>query len=701
MIGQTPLRVLLVGHGRFGREHHIVWDRLCADGLARIAGIVVATEESRRALARDVDVPVHCGFDGVDWNAIDVADIVTPAATHAALVRRLLPHVHVLVEKPLAETAAEAQELSELAAKSTNLLGVGHVYRFHPLIKALQDEVRAIPELPQAVFGTMLNPLDEAPEAADPTLEMLHLFDVIEMLFGVAPTVCAGERNGNTITVSLSYPAGPDRPPMNVVLRLGWEGTRRQRVLELMYSGRSLLADLADQMITVEQADSMRRVILPHGHSALEGELRDFVAAVQARRAPAVDAATGARMVAIANRARPVALRRRPKVAVIGGGIFGATAAAELGDFCDVTVIERHATLLAEASTLNQWRYHHGFHYPRSIEMINEIKECREAFEDVYGDAIIGGFASYYATARTARVITGERYLHICSAMGLDFSQELPPPGVIDADRVSLCLRTGEGVFDADTMRAIMHRRLENRAGITLALGHEVVEGHLLPDGRKHLVLRGPSGKVEEAFDHVINATYVNRNLLSRLFGFPLERLRFDVMELILLEVDLPRMSVTILDGPFTSLVSTGTDGQFTLSHIQHSLLAAQSPADGMPPAWSAPQSNRENILRHARHYMPALDGARYIGSRYGVRVVSANAQDVDGRPTVVVDHGFGCWSVLGGKVNTSVANARQIAHQIATAHGIDRPGAGLGSSRIADEGELRRDRSPVGPGRR
>jgi glycine/D-amino acid oxidase-like deaminating enzyme len=384
-------------------------------------------------------------------------------------------------------------------------------------------------------------------------------------------------------------------------------------------------------------------------------------------------------------------------VVVIGGGIFGATCAAELGEFCDDTLLERHPDLLAEASNLNQWRYHHGFHYPRSVEMINEIKECRHAFEEVYGEAVIGGISSYYATAKAAKIITGERYLHTCTAMGLAFEIAPPPKDVLDLTQVSLCLRTGEGVFDANIMRAIMRRRLGERAGITLALGHDVVDGALLGDGRKRLVLKNGDSTREASFDYVVNATYANRNLLTRLFGFPMDPLRFDLLELLLLEVSLPRMSVTILDGPFTSLVSMGVDNQFTLSHIQHSLLASETPADGFPPVWTERPSNRENLLREATRYLPILHNARYLGSRYGTRAVNARPQDVDGRPTVVVDHGFGCWSILGGKVNTSVSNARQIANQIASQQRIDRPDKGAIERRVVDEGQLWRDRSPVG----
>ena len=158
---------------------------------------------------------------------------------------------------------------------------------------------------------------------------------------------------------------------------------------------------------------------------------------------------------------------------MIGGGIFGATCAAELGWFCEVMLIERHGELLREASTLNQWRYHHGFHYPRSTETIREIQECRQEFESVYGGAIIDGFPSYYATARAARIITADRYLQICKNMGLGFIAEPPPDGILDPEQINLCVRTGEGVFDANALRSVVDNRLRQTPDIEVALEHE------------------------------------------------------------------------------------------------------------------------------------------------------------------------------------------------------------------------------------
>ena len=57
------------------------------------------------------------------------------------------------------------------------------------------------------------------------------------------------------------------------------------------------------------------------------------------------------------------------KVAVVGGGIFGAAAAIEIATLnVDVTIFEREHDLLQAASGINQYRLHRGYHYPRSTE---------------------------------------------------------------------------------------------------------------------------------------------------------------------------------------------------------------------------------------------------------------------------------------------------------------------------------------------
>jgi hypothetical protein len=152
---------------------------------------------------------------------------------------------------------------------------------------------------------------------------------------------------------------------------------------------------------------------------------------------------------------------------------------------------------------------------------------------------------------------------------------------------------------------------------------------------------------------------------------------------MLVLELDLPRVSVTVLDGPFTSLLSMGRGNRFMLSHIHQSVLKSAVTTDGAPPAWGTFGSNRAGLVRHASRYIPAVARAPVVESRYGVRAVHAHSEDFDGRPTVVTDHGFGCWSVLGGKIITCVRNAREIAVKIRCATG--EPGVSVSAGEPGD----------------
>ena len=273
------LRILQIGYGRFGREHHSVWRRLQDAGLVTLTGVAVKSGRSRELLAAELDVPVFQGVDDIPLADIDAVDIVTPVETHFDLISRFLPRIDVLVEKPLAATIEEANVLAEFAERSANILTLGHIYRFHQTVRVLQKLAAEAGAMPETIFGTLLNPAAEAPPDADPSMEMLHHFDIIDFLFGAVPDRFFSVRHGDAAIVSLRYPSPSNTGFSNAVLRLGWEGTRKQRTLELVYRDRSLQADLIDQTVTVERAGSMRRIILPQDHSSLEAELRSFVAA--------------------------------------------------------------------------------------------------------------------------------------------------------------------------------------------------------------------------------------------------------------------------------------------------------------------------------------------------------------------------------------------------------------------------------------
>jgi glycine/D-amino acid oxidase-like deaminating enzyme len=409
----------------------------------------------------------------------------------------------------------------------------------------------------------------------------------------------------------------------------------------------------------------MERITLDASVGPLRAALQTFLSAIEGEPVSYPDAELGTRIVEIAERALPGPRKSKPRVGVIGGGIFGAACALEFAPHADVILFERHPDLMTEASFQNQWRFHSGFHYPRSPQTVQEIQSTREDFCSAFGEAVIDDVVSYYCTSNQAAEITGERYLAICTQNKLRFEIEQTPPRYVDSSRIDLCLRTDESVFDFYKLRDMARERLREFPNVEMLLNTEVVHGEMDRHGRKILTARAPDSSRRDEFDYLVNTTYANSNIIAGWFNFPVRRLRFDFCEMVVLEIPMPNVSLTVLDGPFCSLVSTGHNRTFILTHIHESVLKSRITPDGLPPAWGEIQTNRLNLIQSCARYFPIVKEARFLESRYGVRTVEAFTEDYDGRPTVVTDHGFGCWSVLGGKISTCVSNAREIVDRL------------------------------------
>jgi predicted dehydrogenase len=122
----NKLRIAVIGAGYMGKFH--------AEKFATMADQVAVIDA-------DASRATH-GTDYKPWlGKIDAAVVAVPTQQHFAVVKDCLEAgVHVLVEKPIATTLAEADGLLELAAKKSLVLQVGHLQRFNPAFRALEAQ---------------------------------------------------------------------------------------------------------------------------------------------------------------------------------------------------------------------------------------------------------------------------------------------------------------------------------------------------------------------------------------------------------------------------------------------------------------------------------------------------------------------------------------------------------------------------------
>jgi len=127
------VRVAVVGAGVFGREHARVYSELSGSQLVAVCDI----DESRgRPVAEQYGAAFVSDYRELA-GMVDAVSVAAPTEAHRVIVCDLLQaKTAVLVEKPIARTLDEADQMIEAARGSGAVLQVGHLERFNPAVTA-------------------------------------------------------------------------------------------------------------------------------------------------------------------------------------------------------------------------------------------------------------------------------------------------------------------------------------------------------------------------------------------------------------------------------------------------------------------------------------------------------------------------------------------------------------------------------------
>jgi predicted dehydrogenase len=138
----VTLRTAVIGVGHLGRQHARIHAALAAEGKCDFISVCDRNEQSAQAVAQE-----RAAEWTSDWRTllgrVDAVSLVTPTESHADIACELLSQgIHVLVEKPIARTLDEADQMIEAAEKGEALLQVGHLERYNPAMVALKPYVK-------------------------------------------------------------------------------------------------------------------------------------------------------------------------------------------------------------------------------------------------------------------------------------------------------------------------------------------------------------------------------------------------------------------------------------------------------------------------------------------------------------------------------------------------------------------------------
>jgi predicted dehydrogenase len=134
------IKVAVIGVGSMGRNHARVYSEIPDAELVAVAdtNLAVAQEASAR-----IGGKVYTSYqEMLSAENLDAVSIAVPSALHAeAALAALDAGVHVLIEKPIASTIAEAEEIIRQSRKSNRQVMVGHIVRFNPAMQVLKHKL--------------------------------------------------------------------------------------------------------------------------------------------------------------------------------------------------------------------------------------------------------------------------------------------------------------------------------------------------------------------------------------------------------------------------------------------------------------------------------------------------------------------------------------------------------------------------------
>jgi len=306
------------------------------------------------------------------------------------------------------------------------------------------------------------------------------------------------------------------------------------------------------------------------------------------------------------------------------------------------------------ASSINQYRLHKGYHYPRSK---NTAKECIEGirqFQRKYEPCVVKSPIEHlYGIAEKDSLINADQYKSFLHDMNLSFEEQRPLPGC------QLTISANERLFNPSMLRYIVSEKLY-ASGVDIHLKTEVKD----------------LNEYKSDYDVIVIATY---SMLNQLLTKKKEY-QFEVCEKPV--VKLPKVfhnkSIVIMDGPFACLDPYEFEGQFVLGNVVHAIHETNVGTEPIVNDKKLRSYLNRGLIRNPEitnidkfiesgktFFGEEFADLEHVGSMYTIRTVLKNRDHDDARPTLVVHEEDNVYSIFSGKIDTCVSAANELVEMI------------------------------------
>lgn len=358
---------------------------------------------------------------------------------------------------------------------------------------------------------------------------------------------------------------------------------------------------------------------------------------------------------------------------IIGAGLYGLYAA----DFCskrgqNVLVLEYDEAPFKRATYINQARVHMGYHYPRSLSTAMKSAGYFNRFVDDYGFCIHDSFDQVYATSKDFSWTDAVQFKEFCKAAGIR-CDEVAPTKYFREGACDGAFLTEEYTYDAMILRDYLIDNLNEKLSVSIKYNARI--STIIKDDVNFIVTLQDGTQYVSPF--ILNATYASVNqIIDITEGIDKDffKIKYELCEIILTEPseNLRNIGLTVMDGPFFSIMPFGKTGYHSLTSVTftpHTSNRDVSPTFDCQCEGNCnkgvlancndcpckPDSAWEYMSHLADKYMLPEYGYKYVKSLFSMKPVLQSSEIDDSRPTAikVMSETPTFISVLSGKINT------------------------------------------------
>ncbi len=311
------VNVGVIGVGAMGENHVRVYHKM---EEANLMGVSDVSERALKKIEKKYGAKGYTDYCELLANPeIEVVSVCVPTTFHHAVVMEAIRHKkHVLVEKPIAFTLTEAEEMIAAAKDAGVILATGHVERFNPAVQKAKELIDdgVIGDIVSA-FAKRVGPLPPRIKDVGVSIDLaIHDLDIMNYLFEEEITQVYGTMNS-----SFDDSEFEDHAEIMVsfdnestgIIEVNWLTPYKRRELELTGTAGIISVDYIQQSIEVF-GKFAQDIEIVH-EEPLKGELKSFLNSVVEEKEPVItgeDGLKALKMVIAANKSskehRPVSL---------------------------------------------------------------------------------------------------------------------------------------------------------------------------------------------------------------------------------------------------------------------------------------------------------------------------------------------------------------------------------------------------------